>query len=126
MRQCLLVINFGLLILAPSAASSAAPATKLNAYLCDTKANAIDFAIAQATGTDEIARDAVNKKAGREACNLYVGFATAEEQTVEPLAGIMIRTTRYRMHFSDNRHDLYAWLAEKSFAIEPPVQPHKT
>ncbi len=108
-RSRLMVV---LLSVANPGIASADTAEKLNSYLCDTRAAAVDFAVAAADGTEETARDFVNKKEHREACNRYVGFASVEERGTATINGAVFRTTRYRISFWDHRGDLFAWSAE--------------
>ncbi len=90
-RSRLMVV---LLSVANPEIASADTAEKLNSYLCDTRAAAVDFAVAAADGTEETARDFVNKKEHREACNRYVGFASVEERGTATINGAVFRTTR--------------------------------
>lgn len=113
----LMLAHFSLyLVLSPALAVTP---DKLQAYLCDTRSAAIDFALVSPGATEEMARDIVNRRERREACNQYIGFGIAEDRSIELINGVLIKTTQYLVHFSDGRGDLRGWYAERTFAVDP-------
>jgi hypothetical protein len=57
---------------------------KLNAILCQTEAQAIQFAVSKAAGkTEPIAINLVNKAAGAEVCGRFIGYAVVEIEKTE-------------------------------------------
>jgi hypothetical protein len=98
--------------------------TKVRIFLCDTEQAALDFAVARSTPdvTDDMAGDVVNKGAGRNACNRYIGYVGKEVEQRRVVQGLLFKVTRYRLHFTDNRGAAEAWGAERLFEVAPEEQ----
>lgn len=89
---------------------------KLNAVLCNTQAQAIDFAVSTAAGnTEPIAINLVNKAAGSEVCGRYIGYAVVEIEKTENKDGGLFMLAGLRF-VEDGR---LAWTASWMAPFDP-------